>query len=86
MVIENLLQWPLDSGGKKIKSTGKLPAYMFEPTLFLADPSHRRRVYGKHLYGLKKRCSRFKRSDCEVLIRNFGYAMKKIKEHQWMFS
>jgi len=77
MEIENLLQWPLDAYGKKIKSTGRLPSYIFEPTLFLADPSHRRRVYGKHLYGLKKRCSRFKGSDCEVLIRNFGYAMKQ---------
>jgi len=62
---------------KKLKDTGKLPAWMRVPTTFLVDPSHRHRVYGSYFYCLIARCCAFKKTDCEVLIHNFGYAMKQ---------
>ena len=60
-----------------MKDTGKLPAWMRVPTTFLVDPLHRRRVYGSYFYRLIARCRAFKKTDCEVLIHNFGYAMKQ---------
>ena len=44
---------------------------------FLVDPSHRRRVYGSHLYKLVNLCRQFKKPDAETLIHNFGYALKQ---------
>jgi len=77
MFLENLLEPPRGPDGKKLKDTGKLPGWMRIPTTFLVDPSHRRRVYGSYFYRLIARCRAFKKTDCEVLIRNFGYAMKQ---------
>ena len=75
--LDNTNDWPRDEKGHKVKDTGKLPAWIIEPLLFLVDPSHRRRVYGSHLFKLHNRMSAFKKTDCECLIRNFGYAMKQ---------
>ena len=45
--------------------------------MFLVDPSHRRRVYGSHLYKLLNKCKGLNKTIVEVLIRNFGYALKQ---------
>jgi len=47
------------------------------PFTFLVDPSHHHCVYGSYFYHLIARCRAFKKNNCEVLIRNFGYAMKQ---------
>ena len=50
---------------------------ILEPETYLVDPSHRQRVYGRHLYQFQKKCSSFKKTDCDCLIRNFGFADKQ---------
>jgi len=54
--IENTNEWPVDNKGKKLKSTGKLPAHVAEPN-FPGMQKHRWRVYGKHLFEINKRNS-----------------------------
>jgi len=76
----------VDNKGKKLKSTGKLPAHVAEPKIFLVDPSHSWHVYGKHLFALNKRNSKFKKADAETHIKNYGYTMKKIEVNHMMFS
>ncbi len=76
-ILDKTTVHPQDSKGKLLKSTGKLPACVKEPKRFLVDPSHCHRVYGSHLFRLIAHCHAFKKTDCEVLIRNFGYAVKQ---------
>jgi len=77
MTLENLTEPPHGPDGKKLKDTGKLLTEIKEPTTFLIDPSHHHCVYGSYLYCLIAHCCAFKKTDCEVLIHHFGYAMKQ---------
>ena len=43
--------WPRTKGGYKKECRGRLPLHVTEPT-FLADPTHRKKTFGKHLYAL----------------------------------
>jgi len=67
-----ILKWPVDKHGKNVKCTGRLPEEIHPITMYLVNPSHRRRVYGSHLYKLEKRLKEMKKTDCECLIHNFG--------------
>jgi len=73
-------KWPVDKNGKNVKCTGRLPTEINAVSTYHVDPSHRRRVYGSHLYKLEKKLSAMKKTDCECLIRNFGYAVKQNRE------
>jgi len=68
--------WPRNSKKVLLKSTGKLTGHIKEPEIYLADPSHGHRIYGKHLYNLVKSCKQMHKTDADCLIRNFGYAKK----------
>jgi len=70
-------EWPVDSKGRRIKSTGCLPPEIHRIIAYLVDPLHCQHVYGSQLYKLEKILSVLKKSDCECLIRNFGYAVKQ---------
>ena len=61
----------------KLKSTGRLPDHIHKVTRILVDPSHRRRVYGTQLYKAEKHIKGMNKTDCECLMRNFGYAVKQ---------
>jgi len=74
MFLENLAEPLHGPDGKKSKNKRKLPAEIKEPTTFPVDPSHCQCVY---FYCLIVCCCAFKKTDCEVLICNFGYAMKQ---------
>jgi len=74
-------EWPVDAkSGRQIKSTGRLPAEIHRISTYLVDPSHRRRVYGGQLYKLELKLRVLKKTDCECLIRNFGYAVKQNRD------
>jgi len=72
--------WPVDKNGRKLKDNGKLPSDINSVDTYLADPSHRRRVVGGQLYKLELTCKEMKKTDCECLIRNFGYAVKQNRD------
>jgi len=72
--------WPVDKNRRKVKDTGKLPLEINSIDTYLADPSHRRRVYGGQMYKLLPFCKEMKKTDCKCLIRNFGYAVKQNRE------
>jgi len=61
MTLENLTEPPHGPDGKKLKDTGKLPAWMRVPTTFFVDPLHRHCVYGSHFYHLIAHCHAFKK-------------------------
>ena len=44
-------KWPIMAKGRKKEDNGRLPLCILEPE-FLADPSHRKKSFGKHLYAL----------------------------------
>ncbi len=77
MTLENLTEPACGLHGKKLKDAGKLPTEIREPTTFLMDPLHCQYVYRSYFYCLIACCHAFKKTDCEVLINNFGYAMKQ---------
>jgi len=80
-ILKDLIKsWPVDKHGKNVKCTGRLPAEINPVRTYLVDPSHRRRVYGSKLYKLEKVLKEMKKTDCECLIRNFGYAVKQNRE------
>ena len=74
-------KWPLTpSGATNVKDCGIFPTYLCEPT-FLADPSHHKKVIGKHLYKL----ANDKKSDCPVdktlagkIMSDWGYMLHRI--------
>jgi len=75
-----ILKWPEDKCGKKVKDNGKLPSKINSVDTYLCDPSHCHRVYGGLLYKKELTCKEMKKTDCECLIRNFGYAVKQNRE------
>ena len=64
---------------KKKPDNGKLPLDVPEPQLFLADPSHRKKVYGKYVYKIAKdtKVKGFTINDAKNLKDNFGYAQSQ---------
>ena len=46
-------EWPRTARGVKKIDYGKLPIHMTPPN-FVADPNHRVKVFGKHVYDLAK--------------------------------
>jgi len=73
-------KWPVDKHGKDVKCTGRLPAEINAMGVYHVDPSHRRHVYGSHLYKLERKLTEMKKTDCECLVCNFGYAVKQNRE------
>jgi len=61
MTLENLTEPPCGPAGKKLKVTGKLPAWMRVPTTFSVDPLHCHHVYGSYFYHLIACCRAFKK-------------------------
>lgn len=77
--------WPYKLTGKNqqrvyVPDHGKLPRRMLGPAFFWADPSHRTKVLGKHLYTeFDKKKNKFKidKTILDRLKRNFGYGLKQ---------
>jgi hypothetical protein len=74
-------EWPLTpSGSTKIKCCGILPTDLCEPT-FLDDPSHRKKVIGKHLYKLanaNKSVSLVDKNLAGKISSDWGYMLHRI--------
>ena len=74
-------KWPLTpSGSTKIKCCGILPTNLCEPT-FLADPSHCKKVIGKHLYKLanaKQSVSLVDNNLADKITSDWGYMLQRI--------
>lgn len=68
-------EWPKTKKGKDVKDNRELPLNIPEPT-FLADPTHRIKVIGKHLFALRNQgvnVTKCKKSDYLRLKRYWGF-------------
>lgn len=75
------LTHPLISNNGKQTNKGRLPTHIPIP-IHQADPSHRKKVIGTHLYALAtapKKVSTVQKSDVEKILRNWGYMLSSIK-------
>jgi len=72
--------WPVDKSERKVKDTGKSLLDNNSVNTYLADLSHCHHVYGGQLYKLELTCKEMKKTDCECLSHNFGYAVKQNHE------
>lgn len=72
--------WP-KVNNKYSNDTGKLPLDVPEPLHFLADPSHRKKVYGKSMYkiAIDTTIKGFSKNDAKNLKSNFGYAQAQYR-------
>lgn len=72
------LEWPKNNGAYKLDN-GKLPLDVPEPKMFLADPSHRKKVYSGYMYKIATdtKIKGFSKNDAKNLKDNFGYAQSQ---------
>jgi hypothetical protein len=76
----------LTSAGRLVPITdnGRLPLYITPPTTFLADPNHRKKVYGKAFYNLiSNRDVSVSKNDAEIMKLYFGYTQKQYKNESF---
>lgn len=75
--------WPWKLYGQNktktyLQDRGKLPLHVLPPVCFWADPGHRTKVLGKHLYEEKaKKESKIGKDIVDRLKRNFGYGVRQ---------
>ena len=81
-------EWPRTAKGRKKDDNGRLPLRIPEPT-FLADPSHRKKSFGKHLFALAtlpKRKSLVDKALAQKLQRGYAYMLHDVSLLDWKLN
>ena len=77
--------WPRTKGNTKKADTGRLPLEITPPN-FLADPNHRKKVVGKHLYALAKLAKKASKVDKALALRlkdYWGAYLKQVRDRNF---
>jgi hypothetical protein len=86
MILATHIPKRLTSSGRLVLITdnGRLPLYITPPTTFLADPNHRKKVYGKAFYNLtSSKDVLVSKNDAEIMKLYYGYTQKQYKNESF---
>ena len=79
-------EWPRTAKGRKKEDNGRLPLHIPEPE-FLADPSHRKKSFGKHLFALAtlpKTKSLVDKALAQKLQHGYAFMLHNVNQLDWL--